>query len=102
MKGTEKQIAWAEDIKANLKKTITAGIESIKNAEATEEQKSRAIKMWSTRLDAIENADYAGDIINLFRDVHFSGDVNRDIASIVSVYKVCPGDTQGERKILNK
>lgn len=67
MKGTEKQIAWAEDIQ---KKTVSAldwGIATFASKPAFVE-KCQQIKA------AVESVEYAGDLIAVYRNVNDSSD----------------------------
>ena len=59
MRGTEKQIAWAEDIKAAMIPAMDWAI-----ANAPEQLKH----IYETIKTAIINADYAGDLIEVFGD----------------------------------
>ena len=67
MKGTEKQIAWAQDIQ---KKTVSAldwGITTFSENAAFVE-KCKQIKA------AVENVEYAGDLIAVYRNVNDNND----------------------------
>ena len=73
MKGTEKQVKWAEDIKANLLRTYEAVIPMMPAADA--EMMGNVIEM----LNAVESA---GDIITAYGDVKFNGDLQHDFGRI--------------------
>lgn len=94
MRGSEKQISWASEIVENLNKTF--------EATAKMPAPDRVRKQLETMQAAINSADYAGDIINLFKDIHFNGDVRHDLSCIMSVYKIAVPMTDGEKKILAK
>lgn len=66
MKGTEKQIKWAEDIKAAM---IPAMDWAIANAPATVKHVFEDIKA------AIVNVDYAGDLIEVYGETAKAGSV---------------------------
>lgn len=102
MKGTEKQIAWAEDIRRNVISTFQRYIEEIKNYDAPEEIKSANIGESNRRVDALNGAEYAGDIIDLFKDIRFTGDIEKDFPKVVSVYRITRPNTPGQKTILCK
>lgn len=78
MKGSEKQIKWAEDIKANLVKTYMGVIPMM--PEADRPQMEKAIEM----LNSIEQA---GIIIEAYKAVKFSGDIQQDIMAIMTAHR---------------
>ena len=94
MKGTEKQISWATKILDNINKTF----ELSKSFPASPAVKERMAAM----LTAINSADYAGDLIHLFGDIQFNGDVKHDLPQIIAQFKVAAPATEGEKKILMK
>lgn len=102
MKGTEKQVAWAEEIKENLVKTIDEGIMGIKNMDADPTQKEKAITLWEKRKNAIVHAEYAGDLINIFKGIDFGNDSGKIIGAIAAAYKIVKPVTDGEKEILCK
>lgn len=95
MKGTEKQVTWAEDIKANVLKVF----EDVKPLAAKE---PKAIERINAMAAALESAEYAGDVINLFKGFHPSGNTMKDFAWIASTYKMTCPMSEGEKKILMK
>lgn len=78
MKGSEKQIKWAEDIKANLVKTYMGVIPMMPEADRPKMEK--AIEM----LNSIEQA---GIIIEAYKAVKFSGVVQKDIMAIMTTHR---------------
>lgn len=81
MRGSEKQIKWAEEIKANLVKTYT-------NAKPLmAEQDARGMDAMIEMLNKIE---YAGDIISVYKGIRFTGDVNKDFDAICSTHRITP------------
>ena len=54
------------------------------------------------RISAIQSADYAGDIISLFKDIRNTGDIASDFSKLVAIYRVRMACTPGEKKILCK
>lgn len=95
MKGTEKQIAWAQEIAERVIKTWKALREERKDCKDEYD-------FATARIEAIENAEYAGDIIDLFKDYRPTGDMEHDVSSLAAIYTINPGDTVGQRTILCK
>lgn len=95
MKGSEKQIAWATEIREN----IIHAFESSKSGIPAGHPVLAKIDGMIQRLNA---AEYAGDIIDLFKDIQFNGDPRHDVPWIMAMYKVCPGMTDGQKAILGK
>lgn len=85
MKGTEKQIAWAEDLKSKAMDTLNWAKE---NAPTT---KPEEIEMWknlvSNMANQINSIDYAGNVIELLKLVNFSGTPDKATMSLVSTIK---------------
>ena len=102
MKGTDKQIAWAIDIQANVIASFEKFIEDIKAFDAPEEIKAANIADCQERIEALNDAEYAGDIIDLFKDIRFTGDVEKDFPKVVAVYRTTLPNTKGQKKILCK
>ena len=102
MKGTEKQIAWATDIRANVIASFEKFIEDIKVFDAPEEIKTANIAGCKERIEALNNAEYAGDIIDLFKDIRFTGDNEKDFPKVMAVYNTTRPNTDGQKKILCK
>lgn len=100
MKGSEKQLKWANDIIRNIR----AAWEVAKNDEKSKAMPGYAagVALWEERLDRLENADYAGDIIDLFKDIRFTDDQWHNMCYIISVYNIKRPYTEGQKKILGK
>lgn len=64
--------------------------------------KAAAVENINTKIDAIRGAEYAADIINLFKGIRKSGDIMADAQSVMSVYRVSVPMSNGEKKILGK
>ena len=86
MKGTEKQIAWAEEIKARTIKTIDAAIAHLEGMSAPAEKKAAAIAELNRRLDVVSRMQYAGDMIDGFKNVG-GDDLNHDLSVINAAFK---------------
>ena len=86
LRGTEKQIAWAKDIEDRLFYYITMSDE---NAE--KDLPAATAAQIAEHRRAIESIDYAGDVIQNFRDVPRCKDNYKSgIDQIISVFRVCP------------
>lgn len=72
MKGTEKQIKWAEDIKV---KVITALTDcrnffmTCKEYDSTNPEHIKVAENFTKNIDTLEKEEYAGDIIDMFSGV---------------------------------
>lgn len=84
MKGTQKQISWAEDIKANVLATIEAAKEYGRK-QGSPEQTFAMLNQWEERLN--DEDVYAGDIIGIFRDCHFGSNEEENIRMMISAYR---------------
>lgn len=93
MKGTEKQIKWATEIRSNLIKTFEA-------AASAEPQIKDMITPYIERLTSDDV--HAGDIIDLFSGIRFNGDLQHDVPAIMAVYHVAVANTAGQRAILGR
>lgn len=100
MLGTEKQIKWATEIRTNVVKTLQAVIADLQ-VMSNNDMARRNISDIQVRIDLL-NAEnvHAGDIIDLFKDVRFSGDHRQDFEKVISVYRVSVANTAGQRTIL--
>ena len=82
MKGTEKQIAWAED----LKEKAIAALEWMR--ENPSDPGKENIEMWNKgidfQVDRINSVEYAGKLIDVLRFVNFNNDPEKVGMSVVS------------------
>lgn len=70
MKGTEKQITWAEDIKAATIKTIETMLSMTANDPRANTDAAKAVRAKVTRaLDAVRACEDAGDLITVYQGV---------------------------------
>ena len=91
MKGSEKQIVWAEKLKADVINTIDAMNSMAKSDPRYEANKARVdamVTMWETRKTYLSNCNSADFIIDFFRGFSASGNLSEDIRSLQSCYKV--------------
>lgn len=93
MKGTEKQIKWATEIQGNV-------IHTFESAADAEPQLKNVIQPYIDRLSAEDV--YAGDMIDLFRDIRFCGDIQHDLPAVMAVYRVAVANTEGQHAILGR
>ena len=77
MRGTAKQIKWAEDIKTNIIKVY----EAIKSNEPSN---TASIDAAIAKLNAI---DYAGTIIDLYKWCGLNGDIEHDASAIAANHR---------------
>lgn len=82
MKGTEKQIAWAED----LKEKAIAALEWMR--ENPSDPGKENIEMWNKgidfQVDRINSVEYAGKLIDILRFVNFNNDPEKVGMAVVS------------------
>lgn len=103
MKGTEKQIAWAEDIQKAAIETINTVMEQAKadpKYNPNDPMMAAMIEKWESRRSAIEACDYAGDLINLFSRVSPKNSAMENLKALKSAYKVNGANTEGEAALL--
>lgn len=94
MRGTEKQINWANEILARMDGFLEQLLASIP-AECTEEQRNMAHANVEEMRRRAHGAEYAGDVIDLFKDAKTPEDV-------LTVWKITVPNTQGQHKILGR
>lgn len=101
MLGSEKQVKWATEIRNNIINTLKAVIADFAPMADTNEMVRNNIADVQARIDLL-TADniHAGDIIDLFKGIRFSGDHTKDFEGIISVYRVAVPNTDGQRTIL--
>lgn len=103
MLGSEKQIKWATEIRANIITTAQKAFDELAPIAATNEPLRKAIDYIQLRIDLLNAEDvHAGDIIDLFKQIHFSGDYHEDILRVISVYKREVPRTKGQRTLLGR
>lgn len=102
MKGSEKQIAWANDIVETVTSILTVAREAIETEDAPADLKASAIQNINTKIDAIRSAEYAADVINLFKGIRKTGNAMADAQNVMAVYNVSVPMSNGEKKILGK
>ena len=101
MKGSEKQITWATEILVTVN-AILDDFAELANSDprATPETLASADHRIGTIRSAINGAEYAGDIIALFRDVKRTSNTLQNIQALMSVFKITHPDTKGQKEII--
>lgn len=94
MRGSERQIKWANEIKKNVAETISNALEVVKADPrlATTPAARENVQMWEDRLSKLDRCNIASDIIDFFKHVRFTGDANADFRAIQANYKVSPNN----------
>lgn len=87
MRGSEKQIKWAEDIKVNVLAVISEAITACESSNISDAQKAAFVGQMNTFKFNVENVEYAGDLIEVFRDVEPTGDYKHDISVLKSALR---------------
>lgn len=95
MRGTEKQIKWAEEIADRV-------IGTFERLRAERSEDANECAFLDNLIAAVKSADYAGDIIELFKDYKPNGDMNHDAMTLGAIYRVTIPATDGQKKILCK
>ena len=81
MTGTEKQIAWASEIKERVAAILTEGIEVRKQ---THPENTANLKGFTDMLNIVSSFDgYAGEMISTFKDVRRSGNIEKDVRKVL-------------------
>lgn len=94
MKGSEKQINWANEIIERLDSVMDSIIANIPS-NYNDQQKAMMTNIIEGMRDNIHSADYAGDIIDLFKDVKTPQD-------LMGMWRVTVPNTTGQHKILGR
>ena len=101
LKGSEKQIAWAETLKEDVESTLLFALEhSYKQQDDPRAQK--AVDFLTDKMERLNDAEYAGDIIDLFKHINFTGDRMADFRRIMAVYRTTVPMSVGQEAILGK
>lgn len=90
MRGSEKQIRWAEEIKVNVLAVISEAITACESSNISDAQKAAFVGQMNTlkfNVENVENVEYAGDLIEVFRDVKPTGDYKHDISVLKSALR---------------
>lgn len=91
LNGSEKQIAWAEDLRTNIVKCIDAIVDGNRNHPMYAQYKEQAdavIAVWEDRKVKLLGCSSAAAIIDYFQSLKFTGDINADVTSVNAIYTV--------------
>lgn len=91
MKGSVKQIAWAEEIKKNVIEALNDEINKV-----TPESKTITDKL----AKALEDEESAALVIDMFKDVN-RGDAKRVSSSVMAQIQINPAANGWAKKVLN-
>lgn len=94
MKGTEKQINWASEIINRLDGVLDQIVTNIPD-ECPQEQKDMMSTFVEQLRSRIHGADYAGDIIDLFKNVKTTN-------NLMGMWRITRPATPGQHKILGR
>ena len=94
MKGSEKQINWANEIIERLDSVMDSIIANIPS-NYNDQQKAMMTNVIEGMRGTIHSADYAGDIVALFKDVKTPQD-------LMGMWRVTVPNTPGQHKILGR
>jgi hypothetical protein len=101
MRGSEKQIKWATEIRDNVIKTYTEAIPILEDLAPNPEAYEKVKQLLTARIELLKDENiHAGDIIDIFKDIRFNGDNEHDLECVISRYRFYSPITQGQRKIL--
>ena len=78
MRGSVKQIRWAEEIRSNLIRTYHAVIPMLPEHERP---------MLEQAIAKLENIDHAGIIIEAYKGLRFTGDPVEDISKVMACHR---------------
>ena len=94
IKGSEKQVSWAKNIRENINKTLNQAIETMKKDPRYEStpQAKEMVKTLEDRKNKINNSSSAGDIIDFFGRYKPTGKFPDDYMSLMAHYKVTPNN----------
>lgn len=95
MKGSEKQVKWAEEIQSRV-------INTFERLKAERADNPAEVAYSDKMIAAVKSAAYASSIINLFKYYHPNGDMQHDVMSLAAIYRVTIPNGDDERAILCK
>ena len=98
MKGTDKQVAWATEIRQNVVAILNQTIEDIKATNGPEVAVKKLIGEINDKITALNEAEYAGDIIDLFKGIKADSTPQK----VFAVYNTRTPMTEGQKAILCK
>lgn len=100
MRGSEKQIRWAEELIETVTNILAKGLEIIESEDVPEFNKETARTDIARKITGIKNAAYAGDVINLFKGIYQTDNPVDDFMTVMAVYRTRCRWSDGEKAIL--
>ncbi len=94
MTGTEKQVSWANEIMGRLDGILDQIVANIPSSY-NQQQKDMMAGFIEQMRSQIHGAEYAGDVIDLFRDVKTPED-------LMGMWRTTVPNTDGQHKILGR
>lgn len=101
MKGTEKQIAWAQEIKTATLEAIDKLIADGQKYKGNPKADALLAKLAAQR-EALEACEYAGDVIDCLRNVCPTESVERRCQMFAAACKATYGNNPTQKKILGQ
>lgn len=100
MRGSEKQLKWAEEIKAVIIPAMESIIAEGEKKDQSDERVATTLKQIKARKNALETAEYAGDVISIYGDAAKGKDAQSVAGSLVAIWRVKVATTDGEKDLL--
>ena len=96
MKGSEKQIRWANDLTDRVCGVLSKACEQVKS-------NPNEVAMYNHLIEAIKGAELASDVIEMFKDYNVTGDLKKDFNALIHVYNFYGKiGTESQRKALGR
>lgn len=101
LQGSPKQIAWATDIIRDVDLIIDEVIWEL-HKHLDDERAAERIAFYRARREALKRATRAHDIIDLFRDIHYTGKRRKDIPALDYLYRKETAHSAGAAELLGR
>lgn len=95
--GTDKQVAWAEEIRTNMIKVFEQALEELRQSPEDRSKHIERVEEWMAALKACR---YASPIISLFGDVEFDKGFEKAFRRMGAVYRVRTPETKSQAILL--
>lgn len=102
MKGSEKQIKWAEDIKAATIEAIEQGINVIQSQMAGHPQTAAVVANLEAQKQALIECESAADIIDCFSGIKASDPVEKRCNAFGAACRARKANNEMQRKLLGQ
>jgi hypothetical protein len=103
--GNKEQVRRAEEIRANVIRTMEGIAAMLKSAPGFDKENpahAGNIEACTRRVDAVKSCQYAWDLIECFGSVRFTGDVYSDFRALQGVYLSKEPKSDVQRNLLMK